>query len=469
MGEWGKQFVGVGVGNVAEESCRLSLQLSHAPDRDVKFDGLRNQRAGCRPDRCWSVRVSTLSRALRYGTLKPRHPARYQEHRTHSIEEAGRAGGGAVVRQPDVCPAAAVRFGVQSLFSRTEREAFIAPATTSYTPLPYSIPPTASSSPRLNPLVCHAPPSTTDAPCQHLHTYQRQFLDRAPFFQGRPPANAPNRNSPLIGGARLFSSHRAASPPPPPTVNLAIAARHRQHGLQWGSGGLFPPHRPGRRLDDAEHRHHKEEGRHGLPRQVPKVGTSTSSSAPPFPRSTQHLTVGQNDAWSATITILQSSTDAVAQMFAATTLKGKVQQTRPHPSTPGKRGRGSGTDMRGRSRMISRHRSRPATSPPSAARFWFSSRSSRRAPSPSGSSSASAWPSWPSRCRRGRMSCPPWSRALEMTSRAMPVYWTSCECSPRRSPKAAKSPSLYVDRTMANRPRLRPSASSCWDRPRICL
>lgn len=104
MGKRGKQFVGVGVGNVAEESCRLSLQLSHAPDRDVKFDGLRNQRAGCRPDRCWSVRVSKLSRALWYGTLKPRHPARYQEHRTHSIEEAGRAGGGAVVRQPDVCP-----------------------------------------------------------------------------------------------------------------------------------------------------------------------------------------------------------------------------------------------------------------------------------------------------------------------------------------------------------------------------
>lgn len=163
MGERGKQFVDVGLGNVAEESCRLSLQLSHAPDRDVKFDGLRNQRAGCRPDKCWSVRVSKLSRAVRYGTLKPRHTPRYQEHRTHSIEEAGRAGG-AVVRQPDVCPGGGGRcgwaLGVQSLFSRTERRGIHRARNNFIHSLPLLHPthlPPASFSPRLNPLVCHAP------------------------------------------------------------------------------------------------------------------------------------------------------------------------------------------------------------------------------------------------------------------------------------------------------------------------
>lgn len=342
MGERGKQFVDVGLGNVAEESCRLSLQLSHAPDRDVKFDGLRNQRAGCRPDKCWSVRVSKLSRALRYGTLKPRHTPRYQEHRTHSIEEAGRAGG-AVVRQPDVCPGGGGRcvwaLEFSHYFPGQKEEAFIAPETTSYTPSHYSIPPICR-----RPLLTEAQstclpraPSTIDARCQHLHTRASSSTELPPSSKAPPPTRPTGEQSSSIRGARLFSSHRAASPPPPPpTVNIAIAARHRQHGLQWGSGGLFPPHRPGRRLDDAEHRHHKEEGRHGLSRQVPEVGTSTSSSpAPPPPPSTQHLTVRQNDAWSATITILQSSTDAVAQMFAATTLKGKVQQHGPALQHPG--------------------------------------------------------------------------------------------------------------------------------------
>lgn len=40
---------------------------------------------------------------------------------------------------------------------------------------------------------------------------------------------------------------------------------------------------------------------------------------------TKLMCVLQNGAWTATISILQTSTEAEAQLFAATTLKGKVQ------------------------------------------------------------------------------------------------------------------------------------------------
>lgn len=476
MGERGKQFVDVGLGNVAEEFCRLSLQLSHAPDRDVKFDGLRNQRAGCRPDKCWSVRVSKLSRALRCGTLKPRHTPRYQEHRTHSIEEAGRAGG-AVVRQPDVCPGGGGRCGWALEFSHyfpgQKEEAFIAPETTSYTPSHYSIPP-----------ICRRPLSHRGS--IHLSAtrpfddrrplptpaHQGQFLDRAPcFFQG-PPANAPNRRAVLLHprGSFIFQPSscftttttpnrqpRDSCPPPPAWPPMGFRRT-------FPSPPSWPPSRRCRAQTPQRRRPPRTFSPSSRSRYVNvKLSRPSSPSVHPASNSSTERRMVRHNNDSA---VVDGRSGADVRRDHA---QGKGTTARPRPPTPGKRGRGSGTDMRGRSRTISRHRSRPATSPPSAARFWFSSRSLRRAPSPSASSSVSAWPSWPSRCRRGRMSCPPWSRALEMTSRAMPVYWTFCECSPRRSPKAAKSPSLYVDRTMANRPRWRPSASSCWDRPRICL
>lgn len=211
MGERGKQFVDVGLGNVAEESCRLSLQLSHAPDRDVKFDGLRNQRAGCRPDKCWSVRVSKLLRALRYGTLKPRHTPRYQEHRTHSIEEAGRAGG-AVVRQPDVCPGGGGRCGWALEFSHyfpgQKEEAFIAPETTSYTPSHYSIPSHPSAAglflTEAQSTCLPRAPSTTDARCQHLHTRASSSTELPPSSKAPPPTRPTGEQSSSIRGLVYF-------------------------------------------------------------------------------------------------------------------------------------------------------------------------------------------------------------------------------------------------------------------------
>ena len=40
----------------------------------------------------------------------------------------------------------------------------------------------------------------------------------------------------------------------------------------------------------------------------------------------------QNGAWTATISILQTSTEAEAQLFAATTLKGKVHSIKTNPT-----------------------------------------------------------------------------------------------------------------------------------------
>lgn len=472
MGERGKQFVGVGIGNVAEESSRLSLQLSHAPDRDVKFDGLRNQRAGCRPDKYWSVRVSKLTRALQYGTLKPRHTPRYQEHRTHSIEEAGRAGG-AVVRQPDVCPGDggllwwALEFshyfpGQKEKHSSRQQQLHTLPPVLHPTHLP-----PASSSPRLNPLVCHAP---LRRPTPAANTCTSGPVPRSSSVLPRPPANAPNRSSPPPSAGLVdfpaiellhhhhHPSHQPRDSCPPPPAWPPMGFRRT-----FPSPPSWPPSRRCRAQTPQRRRPPRTFSPSSRSRYVnDELCPSLSSVHPASNSSTERRMVRHNNDSA----VVDGRSGANVRRDHA---QGKGTTTRPHPSTPGKRGRGSGTDMRGRSRTISRHRSRPATSLPSAAKFWFSSRSSRRAPSPSASSSVSAWPSWPSRCRRGRMSCPPWSRALGMTSRAMPVYWTFCECSPRRSPKAAKSPSLYVDRTMANRPRLRPSAPSCWDRPRICL
>ena len=59
----------------------------------------------------------------------------------------------------------------------------------------------------------------------------------------------------------------------------------------------------------------------------------------PLPPSDQlswgiQLTPLQKDAWTTTISILQSSTEAEAQLFAATTLKGKVWSL----DIPGRRG-----------------------------------------------------------------------------------------------------------------------------------
>lgn len=323
---------------------------------------------------------------------------------------------------------------------------------------PTHLPP-ASSSPRLNPLVCHAPASTTDARCQHLHTSARSSIELRP--SKAPPPTRPTGAVLLIRGARLFSSHRAASPPLPPNRQPRDSCPPPPAWPPMGFRRTFPspPSWPPSRRCRAQTPQRRRPPRTSSPSSRSRyvndeLCPSLPSVHPASNSSTERRMVRHNNDSA----VVDGRSGADVRRDHA---QGKGTTTRPHPSTPGKRGRGSGTDMRGRSRTISRHRSRPATSPPSAARFWFSSRSLRRAPSPSASSSASAWPSWPSRCRRGRMSCPPWSRALEMTSRAMPVYWTFCECSPRRSPKAAKSPSLYVDRTMANRPRLRPSAPSC--------
>ena len=104
-----------------------------------------------------------------------------------------------------------------------------------------------------------------------------------------------------------------------------------------------------------------------------------------------------------------------------------------------------------RSHTTSAPKSQRATSRRCAASSWCCLRSSPRAPSRCASSSACASPSWPSRCRPGRTCCPPWSRPSGTTSRVTPASWTSCACSPRRSPKAERSPCLYVDRYLATR------------------
>jgi hypothetical protein len=46
------------------------------------------------------------------------------------------------------------------------------------------------------------------------------------------------------------------------------------------------------------------------------------------------------------------------------------------------------------------------------------------------------------------MSCRRLCLPLAMTRTVMPAYWTSCEFSPKRLRKAARSTYLYVDRTI---------------------
>lgn len=101
--------------------------------------------------------------------------------------------------------------------------------------------------------------------------------------------------------------------------------------------------------------------------------------------------------------------------------------------------------------MTSQLRCPRATSQPCAARSCCCSRNMRPALSRCGFSFVSASQSWQSRCRHGRMFCPPLYQLLGTTSQATPASWISSVSFQKKSRKDEKSPSLYVDRYLATR------------------
>ena len=115
---------------------------------------------------------------------------------------------------------AAVRFRVQSLFSRAEREDTpSSPATTSYhSPFvlhPIHLPP-AFSSPRLNPVACLAPPSTGRRSLPTPAPQPGPGLRSSSLHSSTAPRQrAQQVQSSSSAGLVHFPSHRTASPLPP--------------------------------------------------------------------------------------------------------------------------------------------------------------------------------------------------------------------------------------------------------------